>query len=155
MNGMIAALCGEKLILELGQRLSDRWRCTRPARLCAVPTERAQLRELVGSLKPVAALLISTCLRARIARKRTPAHDNLYFSFRDYAGDRSRAIVLTIASIVWVNQRNRPANTRSKYNPNSEKTTGPAPLPASQSGQPKEPVVAITIRRKFETDQPV
>jgi hypothetical protein len=55
-------------------------------------------------------------------------------------------IVLTIASIVWINQRNRTANTPiANTNPKSEKATSPAPLPANRDAvsQPKEPFVAI------------
>jgi hypothetical protein len=136
---------------ELGQRLSGPLEMHLAAcSACAqFRTERAQLRELVGSLKPVAAPAdFDMRLRARIAReKEASARQPFIFRFAMTTPAIAVAalIVLTIASMVWVNQRNRTANTQiANTNPNSEKATSPAPLPANQDAvsQPKEPVVA-------------
>jgi hypothetical protein len=73
--------------------------------------ERAQLRELVGSLKPVAAPAdFDMRLRARIAREKDAgARQPFIFRFARTTPAIAVAalIVLTIAAIVWVNQRNR------------------------------------------------
>jgi len=137
---------------ELGQRLSGplEMHLAACAACAQFRTERAQLRELVGSLKPVAAPAdFDLRLRARIAREKE-ASARQPFIFRFAMTTPAIAvvalIVLTIASIVWINQRNRTANTPiANTNPNSEKATSPAPLPANQDAlpQPKEPVVAI------------
>jgi len=137
---------------ELGHRLSGplEMHLAACAACAQFRTERAQLRELVGSLKPVAAPAdFDMRLRARIAREKA-ASARQPFIFRFAMTTPAIAvvalIVLTIASIVWINQRNRTANTPiANTNPKSEKATSPAPLPANRDAvsQPKEPVVAI------------
>lgn len=137
---------------ELGQRLSGPLEMHLAAcSACAqFQTERAQLRELVGSLKPVAAPAdFDMRLRARIAREKDAGARQPFifrFALTTPAIAVAALIVLTIASIVWINQRNRTVNTPvANTNPKSEKATSPAPLPDNRDAvsQPKEPVVAI------------
>lgn len=137
---------------ELGQRLNEPLEvhlagCTACAQF---RTERAELRELVGSLKPVAAPAdFDMRLRARIAREKD-ARARQPFIFRFALTTPAIAVaallVLTIASVVWINQRNQTTNTpATAANPNNEKLTSPAPVTANQKDagtQPKEAVVA-------------
>ncbi|HSQ24974.1 MAG TPA: hypothetical protein VLN44_11195, partial [Pyrinomonadaceae bacterium] len=121
---------------ELGQRLSP----LVETHIAACPAcaqfraERAQLRGLVGSLKPVGAPAdFDMRLRARIAREkdaRTRQPFIFRFAMTTPAIAVAALIVLTIASIVWINQRNQTANRpTAAANPNTEKAAGPAPLP--------------------------
>jgi hypothetical protein len=99
-------------VSELGQRLSEsmEMHVSACAACAQFRTERAQLRELVGSLKPVAAPAdFDMRLRARIAREKD-ARARQPFIFRLALTTPAIAvaalIVLTIASIVWITQRN-------------------------------------------------
>jgi hypothetical protein len=135
---------------ELGQRLSGplEMHLAACAACAQFRTERAQLRELVGSLKPVAAPAdFDMRLRARIAREKdTSARQPFIFRFALTTPGIAVAalIVLTIAAVVWINQSKQTANTpTASADPKSEKVTSPAPPPATQDAPlPKEPVVA-------------
>jgi hypothetical protein len=142
---------------ELGQRLSEplEMHLAACAACAQFRTERAQLRELVGSLKPVAAPAdFDMRLRARIARE-TDARVRQPFIFRFALTTPGIAvaalIVLTIASVVWINQRNQSPNTPAEAaNSNNEKVTSPAPLPANTKDagtEPKDAVVATIDQR--------
>lgn len=144
---------------ELGQRLSGSLETHLAA--CAAcaqfRTERAQLRELVGSLKPVAAPAdFDMRLRARIAREKE-AGARQPFIFRFALTTPAIAvvalIVLTIASIVWINQRKQTVNTPiATDNPVKEKPAGTAPVPASPDNtavQSNEGVVATIDPRRI------
>jgi hypothetical protein len=145
-------------ISELGQRLSEplEGHLATCAACAQFRTERAQLRELVGSLKPVVAPAdFDMRLRARIAREKDACARQPFifrFALTTPAIAVAALIVLTIASVVWINQRNQTPNTPGlAASPNDEKVTNPAPLPANPKDagtQPKDAVVA-TI------DQPV
>jgi hypothetical protein len=136
---------------ELGQRLSAELEMHLAG--CAAcekfRTERLELRALVGSLKPVAAPAdFDLRLRARIARQNDPSarqHFIFRFAMTTPAIAAAALIVLTIASIVWINQR-KPAASISTANagPNTEKVNRPAPPPGNEAvvPEPKEPVVA-------------
>ncbi len=139
-------------ISELGQRLSEplEMHLAACAACAQFRTERAQLRELVGSLKPVVAPAdFDMRLRARIAREKD-ARARQPFIFRFAMTTPAIAvaalIVLTIASVVWINQRNQTPNTPAVADKgNNEKVTNPAPAPVNStdaSALPKEPVVA-------------
>ncbi len=145
-------------ISELGQRLSEpvEGHVATCAACAQFRTERAQLRELVGSLKPVVAPAdFDMRLRARIAREKD-ARARQPFIFRFALTTPAIAvaalIVLAIASVVWINQRSQTPNTPEvAANPTNEKVTTPAPAPADTkdaSTQPKDAVVATV-------DQPV
>lgn len=136
---------------ELGQRLSEslEMHVATCAACAQFQTERAQLRELVGSLKPVAAPAdFDMRLRARIAREKD-ARARQPFIFRFAMTTPAIAvaalIVLTIASIVWINQRNQTPNTQTAANPNNEKDAGTTSSPANPKDagtKPNETVVA-------------
>lgn len=137
---------------ELGQRLSDplEMHLATCAACAQFRTERAQLRELVGSLKPVVAPAdFDMRLRARIAREKD-ARARQPFIFRFAMTTPAIAvaalIVLTIASVVWINQRNQTPNTPVAADTgNNEKVTSPAQLPViskDAGALPKEPLVA-------------
>lgn len=136
---------------ELGQRLSEplEMHLAACAACAQFRVERAQLRELVGSLKPVAAPAdFDMRLRARIAREKdAPARQSFIFRFAMTTPAIAvvALIVLTIAWVVWINQRNQTPNTPPAIaNSKNETVTSPAPLPANQDAvpQPKEPIVA-------------
>ena len=132
---------------ELGQRLSGplEMHLAACAACAEFQTERAQLRELVGSLKPVAAPAdFDMRLRARIAREKDASVRQPFifrFAMTTPAIAVAALIVLTIAAIVWINQRKETASTPIATD-NPSKTTSPAPLPNQDAVQPKEPVVA-------------
>ena len=135
---------------ELGQRLNEplEMHLAGCAACAQFRTERAQLRELVGSLKPVAAPAdFDMRLRARIAREKDAGTRQPFifrFAMTTPAIAVAALIVLTVASIVWINQRKQTANTPTANAGQSEKVTSPAQLPANQDAvSPKEPVVAI------------
>jgi hypothetical protein len=120
---------------ELSQRLSEQVETHIVA--CAACSqfraERRQLRELVGSLQPVAAPAdFDMRLRARIARERD-GQAWRPFIFRFAMTTPAIAVVallIVIGSIVWINQRNRTDSSstasagQSKETPN---TTSPSP----------------------------
>jgi hypothetical protein len=95
---------------ELGQRLSEPLETHLAA--CAAcaqfRTERAQLRELVGSLKPVAAPAdFDMRLRARIARERDNRVRQPFifrFAMTTPAIAVAALLVVLVGAIVWVNQ---------------------------------------------------
>jgi hypothetical protein len=137
---------------ELGQRLSGplEMHLAACAACAQFRTERVQLRELVGSLKPVAAPAdFDMRLRARIAREKDASARQPFifrFAMTTPAIAVAALIVLTIASIVWINQRKQTANTPiATGNPKDEKLAGTAPAPANPTktgNQPKEGLVA-------------
>ena len=143
---------GEIDTSELGQRLSAplEMHLAACAACAQFRTERAQLRELVGSLKPVAAPAdFDLRLRARIAREKDAGARQPFifrFAMTTPAIAVAALIVLTIASIVWINQRKQTANTPiATGNPKDEKLAGTAPAPANPTktgNQPKEGLVA-------------
>ena len=136
---------------ELGQRLSGplEMHLAGCAACAQFRTERTQLRELVGGLKPVAAPAdFDMRLRARIAREKD-ARARQPFIFRFALTTPAIAVVallvLTIASIVWINQRKQTANAPVATKPNNENPAGPAPAPhnpANPGTQPNERLVA-------------
>lgn len=140
---------------ELGQRLSEPLeRHLSGCAACAqFRTERAQLRELVGSLKPVAAPAdFDMRLRARIAREKDLAVRQPFIfrlALTTPAIAVAALVVLTIASIVWINQRNPTVNTQTAANPTNEKATSPTQPPAVQDVAPKSKDVVVATN-----DQP-
>lgn len=138
--------------LELGQRLSAplEMHLAGCADCAQFRTERAQLRELVGSLKPVAAPAdFDMRLRARIAREKDAgARQPFIFRFALTTPGIAVAalVVLAIASIVWINQSKQTASTPiASDHPIKEKPAGTAALPANPSNtgsQPNEGLVA-------------
>lgn len=137
---------------ELGQRLSEPHEMhVRACAACAqFRAERAQLRELVGSLKPVAAPAdFDMRLRARIARdKDARARQPFIFRFAMTTPAIAVAalIVVTIASVVWVNQKNQtPSTQTATVNQGKDKsgsTAGPSANPNNTVNQSNEGVVA-------------
>jgi hypothetical protein len=138
--------------LDLGQRLSEplETHLAGCAACAQFRTERAQLRELVGSLKPVAAPAdFDMRLRARIAREKDARARQPFifrFAMTTPAITVAALIVLTIASIVWINQGNQTSNTPPAVaNQINEKVASPAPLATNPKDAPiqsNEPVVA-------------
>jgi hypothetical protein len=110
------------------------------------------LRELVGSLKPVAAPAdFDMRLRARIARERErAARQPFIFRFAMTTPGIAVAAILVImvALGVWINQRNRPVSSPSvAQNPKGTTPAGPS-TGASATGvkktqPPDEGVVAV------------
>src|SRR5262245_37730237 len=101
---------------ELGQRLSPpvEMHVATCAACAKFRTERAELRDLVGSLKPVAAPAdFDMRLRARIARDRD-VQARRPFIFRVVLTTPAIAfaalLVIAVASIVWISQRSRTTN---------------------------------------------
>jgi hypothetical protein len=141
---------------ELGQRLSGplEMHLAACAACAQFRTERAQLRELVGSLKPVAAPAdFDLRLRARMAREKDAgARQPFIFRFALTTPGIAVAalIVVTIASIVWINQRRQTVNTPiASQNSNNEKPAGPAPVPA----KPENPVPANPENKGTEPNE--
>ena len=142
---------------EMGQRLSQS--LERHVSACAAcaqfRNERAQLRELVGSLKPVAAPAdFDMRLRARIARDKD-ASAQQPFIFRLAMTTPAIAvaalIVLTIASIVWFNQKNQtqtPSDGIATVNPSNDKPATPATSPTNpvNSGNQSNEILADVKR---------
>src|SRR5436309_1085497 len=96
---------------ELGQRLSDdvESHVATCSSCAAFKNERTRLRELVGSLRPVAAPAdFDVRLRARIARE--PSETSRPFIFRMLVSTPAiavaAAIVVMMAAYVWISQRN-------------------------------------------------
>lgn len=123
---------------ELGQRLSEPLETHVAA--CAAcgrfRTERAQLRELVGSLKPVAAPAdFDMRLRARIAREKDASARQPFifrFAMTTPAIAVAALIVLAIASIVWINQRNQiPSSGVATGNPTKDQAASSAQSPTN------------------------
>jgi len=123
---------------ELGQRLGEQVETHLIA--CAdcaqFRREREQLRELVGSLRPVAAPAdFDLRLRARMARERENA-TRRPFIFRFVLTTPAIAIaallVIAFATLIWINQRNRPtddAAAKPTHGPLAVTTPLPAPEP--------------------------
>jgi hypothetical protein len=125
--------------------------------------ERKHLRELVGSLEPVAAPPdFDMRLRARIAREQsTPRQPFFRFAVTTPAIALAGLLVVVIAAVVWNNQRNRtepssiasvPANelpTKDSANVTVANTESKGSLPTETSGpeqkriEPQKPSVAF------------
>jgi hypothetical protein len=111
---------------ELGQRLSEPLEMH--LRVCAAcaqfRTERAQLRELVGSLKPVAAPAdFDMRLRARMARERdNRARQPFIFRFAMTTPAIALAalLVVLVGAIVWVNQSQKQRPQVASVNQNKQ-----------------------------------
>jgi len=119
---------------ELGQRLSEQTELHLAA--CAgcaqFRIEREQLRELVGSLRPVAAPPdFDLRLRARMARERENAARQPFifrFALTTPAIAIAALLVLAFATLIWINQRNRPTeNAAAKPEPETVKPNSPSP----------------------------
>src|SRR5262245_19708544 len=128
---------------ELGQRLGEQAEAHLIA--CAACAqfrlERQQLRELVGSLRPVAAPAdFDLRLRARMAREREQATRrpfNFRFALTKPAIAIAALLVIAFATLIWINQRNRPVeNTAGK--PNQAPVTVASPLPAKEPDKVKD-----------------
>jgi hypothetical protein len=127
---------------ELGQRFSDQVENhLRACPACAqFQVERGQLRELVGSLRPVAAPAdFDMRLRARIARERDrSARQPFIFRFALTTPGIAVAAILVImvALGVWINQRNRPsAPSSTAGNPKEAAPTSPNAGTNATNGQ--------------------
>lgn len=144
---------------ELGQRLSEQAEmhlasCGACARFRA---ERSHLRELVGSLAPVAAPAdFDVRLRARIARENaTRSRQPFFFRFAMSTPGIAVAalVVMLVASVVWFSQR---TPIQSSNTTTASRGTLPAvpknPVVAPDNGNNSatEPVVATAI----PTDNP-
>lgn len=136
---------------DLGQRLSAplEMHLAGCAACAQFRTERAQLRELVGSLKPVAAPAdFDMRLRARIAREKDAgARQPFIFRFAMTTPGIAVAalVVLAIASIVWINQSKQTASNIATDHPINEKPAGTAAVtanPTNPGSQPNEGLVA-------------
>ena len=135
---------------ELGQRLSQslEMHVSACAGCAQFRDERAQLRELVGSLKPVGAPAdFDLRLRARIARDKDARAQQPFifrFAMTTPAIAVAALIVLSVASIVWLNQKNqtpRPEIASGKPNNDKPATATTSPTNPSDAGsQPKEVV---------------
>ncbi len=109
--------------------------------------ERRQLRELVGSLQPVVAPAdFDVRLRARIARERD-AQARQPFIFRFAMTTPAIAVaallVMLVGTIVWINQKNRPANpitASSGQNKETANAATPAPDPVKDGNTEKNQV---------------
>lgn len=138
-------------ISELGQRLSEpvEMHVATCAACAKFRTERAELRELVGSLKPVAAPAdFDIRLRARIARERD-VQTRRPFIFRVVLTTPAIAfaalLVLGVASVVWISQRNQTTNQpTASSSPKNDNATVPNPSSTNPvtGVQSKESVVA-------------
>jgi|SRR5215510_5635343 len=138
-------------ISELGQRLSEpvEMHVATCAACAKFRTDRAELRELVGSLKPVTAPAdFDMRLRARIARERD-VQARRPFIFRFVLTTPAIAVaallVLGVASVVWISQRNQTNNQpTASSSPKNDNATVPNPSSTNPvtSVQSKEPVVA-------------
>jgi len=100
---------------ELGQRLGDQGEAhIASCQACAqFRLERGELRELIGSLKPVAAPAdFDMRLRARMAREReSRARQPFIFRFAMTTPGIAiaAALVLMVAAAIWINQKYRKA----------------------------------------------
>lgn len=141
---------------EISQRLSEPVEAHLVA--CAAcsqfRTERRELRELVGSLQPVAAPAdFDMRLRARMAREReSRARQPFIFRFAmTTPAIAVAALLVVVGSIVWMNQRNRtetsPAASagRDKEQTNN---TSPAPVIVKKDDNKTDPGVVATIDRR-------
>ena len=148
---------------ESGQRLSEpvEMHVATCAACAKFRTERAELRELVGSLKPVAAPAdFDMRLRARIARERV-VQARRPFIFRVVLTTPAIAfaalLVIAVASIVWINQKHQTSQPTASWpqkndNANVSNSSSTAPVTGVQQ---KEPVVAtFTPRKQKPLNQP-
>jgi hypothetical protein len=129
---------------DLGQRLAEPFEMHLAG--CAActefRTERAQLRELVGSLKPVAAPPdFDMRLRARMAREReNRARQPFIFRFAMTTPAIAIVAILVaaVASIVWLNQRNQTLrnDTAVVTQGNDKASSATAPTPNNAGNQP-------------------
>jgi len=123
---------------EMGQRLSEQAEShLRACPACAeFQVERGQLRELVGSLKPVTAPAdFDIRLRARIARERDrSARQPFIFRFAMTTPGIAVAatLVIMVALGVWINQRNRPSQTSSVQPKQEVANAKPSPAKATE-----------------------
>lgn len=119
---------------ELNQRLSDQARShVRGCAMCrAFQAERTSLRELIGSLEPVAAPGdFEVRLRARIAREHSDQTQSpgLFRFLTSTPAIAAASLVLMLAvSLVWFVQRNGNQTTATSATPIKE-----APMTANQS----------------------
>jgi len=138
---------------EVNQRLSDQ-ALTHMA-VCApcreFHAERSRLRELVGSLEPVAAPAdFDVRLRARLAAERqssSRASFSSRFAVSTPALVVATLVVMLVASVVWFTQRNRnqsPTIAASESASASETNTQTGGK-SSASGNDTNPSVAVTI----------
>jgi hypothetical protein len=104
--------------------------------------ERSRLRELVGGLQPVAAPAdFEMRLRARIARERdVPAQPFIFrWVMSTPAIVVAAVLVIAVAAIVFMSQRNRPQNpvlASDKGNERSNPTPLPSTIVKEQSPEP-------------------
>lgn len=145
---------------ELGQRLSEPLEIHVAA--CAAcaqfRNERAQLRELVGSLRPVAAPAdFDMRLRARLAREKDARARQPFifrFAMTTPAIAAAALVVLTIASVVWINQRNQsPSTPIATGTPANEKAASPASPPATTNNSGNQTSEAVLASAKQPEDQ--
>jgi hypothetical protein len=138
--------------LEIGQQLGG----PTLAHLAACPSctqfrrERADLRELIGGLGPVVAPAdFDMRLRARIAREQIAAERQPFFArlIGMPAIAMAAVVVLAVATVVWVGQRNSDQSTTTANPPATSvnqvaKGTAPAAVPAATSDAPGRESVA-------------
>src|SRR5436190_2519115 len=137
---------------DLGQRLAEpvEMHLAGCAACAEFRNERAQLRELVGSLKPVAAPAdFDMRLRARMAREReSRARQPFIFRFAMTTPGIAIAAILVFAaaSIVWLNQKNQTLrNETAAVTPGNDKTSS-ATVPAPTVNQ-SNPGPVATIKQ--------
>jgi len=99
-------------------------------------TERRELRELVGSLQPVAAPAdFDMRLRARMARERDDRARQPFifrFAMTTPAIAVAALLVMLVGTIVWINQRDRTASPQTALaDKNNETPNTASPAPAS------------------------
>lgn len=152
---------------ELGQRLSEpvETHVAGCAACAGFRTERAQLRELVGSLKPVAAPAdFDMRLRARMARERESRQPLIFrFAMTTPAIAIAAILVVAVASIVWINQTKQTPNSRTVALSPGEGAPGKTAPPATSNNvgnQSNEGTVATidqpeTVKRVNQTPRAV
>lgn len=124
-------------ICELGQRLDEQVEAHLIA--CAdcaqFRLEREQLRELVGSLRPVAAPPdFDLRLRARMARERENAARRPFifrFALTTPAIAIAALLVIAFATLIWINQTKRPVENEA-VKPNQAPVAVATPAPAKE-----------------------
>ena len=138
---------------ELGQRLSEPLEMhVQACAACAqFRTERTQLRELVGSLKPVAAPAdFDMRLRARMARERdNRARQPFIFRFAMTTPAIALAalLVVLVGAIVWVNQSRKQSAQVASVNQNQQTAESSAPSAAylkNGNGETNQAVAGTT-----------
>ena len=129
---------------DLNQRLSEQARShvASCSACCGFHAERTSLRELVGSLEPVAAPGdFDMRLRARMASER-PNHARQPFIFRLVIGTPAIAaaalVVLLAVSLVWFAQHNRTQVPNTASNPSRETPAVSDQTPLASNGGDSE-----------------